>query len=158
MGRFLAYLICLGSASLASAQDVEVEIPLTAPVDFSAVVGKKFDIATSAAPTQVFVEEPITLTVTIAGASLEKYRPRRAQLKIFPDDVADDFHIEAVPDQDKHAPEKSVWMFAYRVRPKRAGVTHIPALHLCYFDTEANKFQRTFSEEIAVNVTPRQQV
>ena len=69
MGRFLAYLICLGSASLASAQDVEVEIPLTAPLDFSAVVGKKFDIATSAAPTQVFVEEPITLTVTIADCA-----------------------------------------------------------------------------------------
>jgi hypothetical protein len=157
MGRFIACLVCLGSASLASAQDGEVDIPSAAPVDFSQVAGKKFEITTSAAPTEVFVEEPITLKVTIIGAGPEKYRPQRNNLKIFPDDFTDDFHLEAVPDQDKHTPEKGPWEFTYRVRPKRVGVAHIPGLHLSYFETGANKFTSSFSDEIPIKVTRRQE-
>jgi hypothetical protein len=147
----------IGAAQV-RAQDADVEVPAVTPADFSQIVGKKYEISSSAAPTEVLVEEPIILKVQISGQGPQKYRPERKNLHIFPEDVADDFHVEALTDQDKHQPGKGLWEFVYRLRPKRADVSRIPELQLKYFVPESKRFQSSFADEIVIKVTPRQPV
>jgi hypothetical protein len=160
----VACLVCVWAATAPAAPeapnapDVEIAIPAAAPADFSQVAGQKYDIAASAAPIEVLVEEPITLKVTIQGQGPAAYRPERKNLKIFPPDLADDFYLEPAADLDKTLPDKGVWEFVYRLRPKRADVTRIPGLHLCYFalrEGGAGKFQNVYSDEIPIKVSPR---
>src|SRR5438552_10170266 len=116
MVRLVLSLLMLPAGLVLSAQDVEVEIPPVTPPNFSQVVGK-YRLSSVATPTEVFVEEPITLKVYITGTGPVKYRPERKNLHIFPEDLADNFHLEAVAEQDKVFPEKGLWEFVYRLRP-----------------------------------------
>ena len=141
--------LCFGGSALA--QDADAP-PAAAPVDFSHVVGR-LEISASAAPTQVAVEEPITLTVKIYGDAAPRYQPRRHNLRIFPPDLTANFYVEPVPDDDRLSPERSRWEFVYRLRPKDKNVSLIPALRLVYYSPSRKKFQTTFSEEIPITVT-----
>ena len=131
-----------------------MRIPPTAPPDFSQIVGK-YHISSSASPTEVVVEEPITLKVRIIGQGPPQFRPERKNLHIFPPDFEQDFHVEAVSDQDVLLPEKGVWEFVYRLRPKRANVNLIPELKLKFYAPESKRFVPSFADEIPITVTTR---
>src|SRR5271155_5188084 len=61
----------------AFAQPPSIDPPIVGrPDDFSNIVGK-YDIQASAEPTDVRVEEPITLRIRIIGSGPEKYEPNR---------------------------------------------------------------------------------
>ncbi len=135
------------------AQDADVDLPAVTPPNFSQVAGK-FRIISSAAPTEIEVEKPITLKVQIVGQGPKAYQPKREYLHIFPEGLAADFHLEAVPAEDKFMPEKGLWEFVYRLRPKNTGVDKIPSLRLLYFAPGSNKFQSSFAEEIPIKVRP----
>src|SRR5262249_3806161 len=68
------------------------------------------------------------------------------------DDLADDFHLEALPEQDKSA--GGTWEFVYKLRPKRADVKAIPNLTLVYYDPASRTFRTDIADEIAIKVTP----
>src|SRR5262245_23101711 len=70
------------------------------PAQFSNIVGS-YAISASAAPTEVPVEEPTTLRVTITGSGPAKYQPSRKSLHLFPDRWANDFYVEPVPSEDR---------------------------------------------------------
>lgn len=124
--------------------------PLTAPEDFSHIVGR-YRIEATAAPTEVRVEDALTLTVRIIGSGPVEYQPRRDKLQILPEDFPQDFYIEPLPEKDTHKGE--VWTFAYRLKPKRTDVKHVPALKLVYYN--GRKFQTSFTEPIPLKVSPR---
>jgi hypothetical protein len=147
-------LVFLGSPALLRAQSAPIPIPAVTPLNFSQIAGK-YDISSSAASTQALVEGPLTLTVRITGKGPEKYRPQRKNLKIFPDDLAADFHLEGLSDLDKSAPDKGVWEFVYRLRPKRDDVTRIPGLQLRYFDLDTRQFASSYADEIPITVRAR---
>src|SRR5262245_54900948 len=75
------FLVFFGLALPARAQDANVP-PATAPPDFSGVVGQ-FRLTSSATPTEVAVEEPVTLKVQVTGVASPQFRPRREHLRLF---------------------------------------------------------------------------
>src|SRR5262249_7196761 len=82
------------------------EPPSAAPPDFSQIVGL-YKIETEAAPTELRVEEPLMLTVRIIGEGPAKYQPNREHLRLFPDGVGDEFHIEPLKERDRFEPRPS---------------------------------------------------
>ena len=135
------------------AQDEDFELPVVTPPNFSQVVGR-YRIESSAAPTEVHVEEPITLKVQIMGKGPAKYRPERKNLRIFPDELLADFHVEDVPDRDRLLPEKGFWEFIYRLRPKRTDVREIPGLQLVYLTVDNKRPQSAFADPVSIKVLP----
>lgn len=155
MGRFGVTLVVLATAYPVLAQPGEFRIPAVTPPQFSRIVGK-YSISSSASPTEVQVEMPVTLTVHISGQGLLNYQPQRRHLRIFPDEIADDFYVEEVPDEDR-APasvQERVWTFVYRLRPKHVKVQAIPELRLLYYVPGGRGFQSTFAPDIPIKVTP----
>jgi hypothetical protein len=136
-----------------SAQELEPQIPVTAPPRFSQVVGD-YRITSAASPLEVRVEDPIKLTVEIQGRGPAKYQPARKNLQIFPDDMSEQFHLEAWPEQDQAFPDKGRWVFVYKLRPKRTGPIVIPELQLIFLRSVWTEFQSSFSEEIPIKVLP----
>ncbi|MBI3407777.1 MAG: BatD family protein [Planctomycetes bacterium] len=150
MIRWLAILCFLAAPLPLYAQDADAP-PAAAPPDFSHVAGQ-FRLSSSAAPTKVAVEEPITIKVQISGQASTNYRPQRENLRIFPNDLETSFYVEPVPEQDRLQPDRDVWEFVYRLRPKSAEVKAIPSLRLVYYAPVRKKFQTTFSDEIPITV------
>src|SRR6516162_9933180 len=93
----LAFLVLLTSVSRIQAQRGVEEPPVAGrPADFSGLVGF-FRISTSASPTEVRVEDPLTLTVRITGDPDRSFRtshPVRANLHLFSKQMKEDFFIE----------------------------------------------------------------
>jgi len=148
---FIVFPLILTSCM--GAQDAAlIEVPAAAPANFSQVVGDKYRIFSSAMPTEVLIEEPITLKVRIEGQGPEKYHPQRKNLQLFPENFSDDFHLEAVPSQDVSHPEKGYWEFVYRLRPKRRDIAEVPALKLTFFAPATKKFQSSYTDEIPIKV------
>src|SRR4051794_14298862 len=121
----LSLLLALVVAIPARADDEEDDPnapPLVGrPENFSGAVGS-YQISYRAAPTQVAVEEPITLTVRIIGSGPEKHRPERNKLHLFPDEAEKDFYIQGVSEQDRYLAKENTWEFVYRLKPKHPGV------------------------------------
>jgi hypothetical protein len=120
------------------------------PENFSGLVGL-YTIAVTATPHEVCVEDPILLTVQIEGRGPTE--PERRKLRLFPSEIADNFYVENVPEEDTKT-EKS-WSFVYRLRPKNIEVELIPSLELVYYLPERRKYQTAVSSAIAIKVKPR---
>jgi hypothetical protein len=102
------------------------------PDDFSNIVGK-YDIQASAEPTEVRVEEPITLHIRITGSGPQKYEPDRKHLHLFPA-WGDDFYVQEMRDEHPVERDKKTWLFVYRLKPKHAKVDAIDGIKLVYYD------------------------
>src|SRR5262245_6018297 len=93
----LAFLVTLALTSNVQAQPGVEEPPVAGrPEDFSGLVGV-YRISSSASPTEVNVEDPLTLTVRITGDPDRSFRtsqPVRANLRLFPKQMKEDFYIE----------------------------------------------------------------
>jgi len=132
-----------------------VEAPPVAgrPPQFSRIVGS-YRIEATAAPTQVIVEEPLQLRVRIVGQGPKEYQPQRKYLRIFPDDFANQYYVEDVPDQDRLLTEENAWEFVYRMRPKSTEVKFIPGLKLVYYHPARQKYATSFADAIPLTVQP----
>jgi hypothetical protein len=127
------------------------------PVNFSGAVGQ-YAIVHRAAPTEVHVEEPLTLTITITGKGPAKHLPRREGLdKVFPPDFDRDFYIEPVPSKDVIDPLGGKWEFVYRLRPRHLRANYIPELAFSYYDPARKGYQTARARpEIELTVKERQ--
>jgi hypothetical protein len=157
-GAVLLALVCAAPAlSRAGEDDPDAPPALGAPEDFSGAVGK-YRIACTASPTEVAVEDPVKLVVRITGAGPKKYLPERAKLHLFPPELGRDFYVQNVPREDRYLPAERTWEFVYRLRPKRLGITRIPALQFVYYDPALRRFQPARTRgSIALKVTPRRE-
>src|SRR5258706_126919 len=103
------------------------------PDNYSKIEGK-YAIKVRAEPTDVQVEEAITLRIYLTGSGPEKSEPKREHLRLFPDEWKHDFHILGLPEQDEVMRDKKTWLFVYRLKPKHAKVDAIDDIKLVYYD------------------------
>src|SRR5262249_39274475 len=115
---FASVLLLVFASPGRAAQEPDYEDLLRlAPANFSGAVGT-YTISCRAEPTEVLVEDPLTLTVRITGSGPEKYLPKRLKLDQLAEDVEQDYFVEDVPEQDRRLPAENAWEFVYRLRPK----------------------------------------
>src|SRR5947207_6166652 len=108
----LCVLVVLNPAAYAAGSP---EPPVAGrPLNFSGAVGGPFTVTATAEPTEVTAEEPVTLTLRIAGPGnlAQLRRPDLNKVERF----AHDFAVEDGP--DRFQPEPPVREFRYRLRPR----------------------------------------
>lgn len=117
------------------------------PSDFAGHIGK-FTISAEAAPVEVSVGDPITLTMRLSGPEflenvamppLEKQPALTRDFKI-PSEAA------------RGEISGKIKIFTQTIRPLRADVEEIPAIELPYFDTDARSYQIARTEPIPLLV------
>lgn len=119
------------------------------PADFRGAVGQ-FEIATEATPLEVKAGDPITLRISVSGGPRLDLLPAPplAELSQLTENfkVGDEPLAGVVQDDVKY--------FVATLRPRKAGVTEIPAIPLSYFDPQSATFHTVTSEPIAIDVQP----
>jgi hypothetical protein len=128
------------------------------PEHFSGAAGV-YRITASAEPTEVAVEDPLTLTVTVQGkvsTNHPELAPRRLKLRVF-GNLEELFQVDDLPEKDSH-PDGQTWNFVYRLRPRNTGVEKIPRLRFVYWNSENDTFQTAYSSSIPLRVKPRPKV
>src|SRR5260370_7046283 len=149
-------LVLVAWGSFVQAQNEEPPVA-GRPEDFSGLVAF-FRIRSRDRPTEINVEDPVTLTVRITGEPDRSFRssqPGRTNLRLFSKQMKEDFFIEPVPDKDRYLEKEKTWEFVYRLRPKRLAVKRIPDLNLVYYLPARKRYQSTKSDEIHLLLNPR---
>jgi hypothetical protein len=119
------------------------------PADFAGYVGD-YRIEAEAAPREVNVGDPITLTVRVSGSPYLKHvdlPPLQSQAAL-----ARDFKIPAERSEGKI--EGGVKTFVQTLRATHAGVARIPPIELPVFDTKTGRYRVARSEPIPLKVHP----
>ncbi|MEA3547451.1 MAG: BatD family protein [Thermodesulfobacteriota bacterium] len=114
------------------------------PENFNGPVGE-FTISAQAAPTQVNVGDPITLTLTVSGPLANRVKlPNLHHL------AETGFKIpeEISPGESTGQNE----IFIQTIRARNDQVTEIPAIHLSYFNPRTKKYETASSSAIALSV------
>lgn len=130
---------------------VEIKpLPATGqPAGFRGAIGE-YAISTVAAPLEVTLGDPITLTIEIAGRGLDRLRP--------PDPASSEEFVrdfEIVPDDPAGEIFGTHKLFARTIRPRRLDVDRIPSLPFSYFDPATGRYETVHSEPISILVRPR---
>jgi hypothetical protein len=103
------------------------------PANYSKAIGMDFKVETHATPTELQVNEPLTLTVRVTAIGRWQAPPERPDLARIPS-FAKRFHIQKDPPRpDREVRELQAWEFSYRLRPKSTSVTDIPPLLFVYY-------------------------
>ncbi len=154
--RTLLFVILISAAPVI-AQPPNIDPPLVGrPDGFSNIVGK-YTIQVSAEPTDVHVEESITLRIRIIGSGPAKYEPDRKHLDLFPN-WDGDFYVQEMRDEHRVDRDQKTWLFVYRLKPKHDRVNAIDGIKLIYFDpaiTGKHKFVTIPAEPIKITVKPK---
>ncbi len=123
------------------------------PDNFSGLIGE-FSILTAAAPAEVSVGDPITLTVTVEGPTYLRHfelPPLQQQAAL-----ARQFRIP-----DEMAPgraEENRKIFTQTIRAQSPEVTEVPSIELAYFDTATGRYEMARSKPIPIKVRETQVV
>lgn len=116
------------------------------PPAFDGLVGK-YSLAVSAAPLEVKVGDPITLTLEVAGPVVEEVTIK----DLGPQLGANDFKVPLEMAPGVSAGGRKT--FTQTIRARHAGVEAIPALTLAYFNPESGSYEVAESEAIQLRVT-----
>jgi tetratricopeptide (TPR) repeat protein len=119
------------------------------PADYRGAVGS-YQILTEASPSDVKAGDPINLLIGIAGTGpMELVQaPPLAEL---PTLVAD-FKVPNEPLAGFVQGNRKV--FSTTIRPRKEGITEIPAIPFSYFDPATEKFITVRSKPISIHVAP----
>jgi hypothetical protein len=123
------------------------------PANFTGLVGK-YDISASAAPVEVKVGDPITLTVRVSGPDYLENVSLPA-LDTQPN-LARDFKIPS--DMAAAKIEGKAKVFTQTVRAKSADVKAIPPIELPYFDAGNGAYLVARTQAIPLAVSPTREV
>lgn len=117
------------------------------PTDYRGAVGK-YVIATEANPVHVKAGDPIDLMIGVSGTGPMDLvqAPPLAELS----SLTTDFKVPSEPLAGFVKGDRKV--FSTSIRPRRAGVAHIPSIPFSYFDPTTRKFVTVQSEPIAIQV------
>jgi hypothetical protein len=146
--------------SYASAQKTPDDPPFPLadrPIDFSNIVGK-YDIKATADPTDLQVEQSITLRIQIIGEGRKEYEPNRKNLRLFPDSWKSDFYVQEMQDKHEVIRARKTWLFVYRLKPKHVKVNAIDDIKLVYYDPNIRdklKFVTKYANSIKITVKPK---
>lgn len=116
------------------------------PENFNGPVGE-FKISAQAAPVQVNVGDPITLTLTVSGPWVNRVK------------LPDLHHLAEngfkIPDEISPGETKGQSKtFIQTIRAKNDQVREIPAIHLSYFNPRTKKYETARTSAIALSVQP----
>jgi hypothetical protein len=117
------------------------------PASFNGLVGV-YEIEANAAPTEVNVGDPITLTLRIRGDAYLDHVKMPALDK--QPAMADNFKIPTEAAAGKIEGREKV--FSQTLRAQHSGITEIPAIELSYFDTERGEYRSARSTPIPLTV------
>jgi len=117
------------------------------PVGYSGHIGT-YRIRTSAAPTEINVGDPITLTIRISGTAYLKALDLPSLEN--QENLARDFRIPVEAPVGKIAGGEKV--FEQTIRASHSGVKEIPPIELAYFDTSTGKYGVARSAPIPLTV------
>lgn len=117
------------------------------PADYRGAVGQ-YDIITRAAPLEVDAGDPIELKIGIVGdGPMELVQaPPLSTLE----NLTADFKVDSqalagfVQDSSK--------VFSTNIRPRREGITEIPAIPFSFFDPTAETYKTVYSDPISIKV------
>ncbi len=140
----------------ANSPDDPNEPPLIGqPQHFSGAVGS-YKITTSAQPTELQAEDPLTFTVRVTGHGPAGHQPTRPDLRHWPA-FTKRFVVEDLDQKTDAA--AGVWEFRYRLKPLNPEVTEIPAVRFIYFKPgflpREKGYQSAYSASIRLTVKPR---
>jgi hypothetical protein len=127
------------------------------PVDFSNIVGK-YNIKATADPTDLQVEQSITLRIQIIGEGRKEYEPNPKHLRLFPDSWKNDFYVQEMQDKHEVIRDRKTWLFVYRLKPKHVKVNSIDDIKLVYYDPDIRdkqKFVTKYASSIMITVKPK---
>jgi tetratricopeptide (TPR) repeat protein len=117
------------------------------PADYRGAVGR-YKIVTQATPTAVSAGDSITLNIRIEGTGPMDLvqAPPLSELPALTADfkVADQSLAGFVQDTTK--------LFSTTIRPRREGITQIPAIPFSFFDPDTGKYETATSDPIAITV------
>jgi len=117
------------------------------PADYRGAVGR-YHIVTQATPTAVNAGDSITLNIGIEGTGpMELVQaPPLSELPSLTADfkVADQSLAGYVQDTTK--------LFSTAIRPRREGITQIPAIPFSFFDPDTGKYETAMSDPISITV------
>lgn len=119
------------------------------PDDFNGAVGR-YEISTSAQPTDVTVGDPITLTLRIRGSG--RLQRVSAPLLSRVPALMQDFKVPDEPLAGRI--DGSAKVFTQTIRATRPDVTAIPPIPLSFFDPQIGKYETTRSQPIPIRVRP----
>ena len=136
------------SIEVAPPQIEIVDVPIDGrPDDYRGAVGS-YRIATQASPNAVKAGDPIILRIMLQGdgpMELVEAPPVATNSELTSDfKVADDTLAGYVQDDAK--------LFSTTIRPRREGVTQVPAIPFSFFDPETESFQTVRSDPISITV------
>ncbi|NLB56320.1 MAG: protein BatD [Lentisphaerae bacterium] len=119
------------------------------PADFSGLVGQ-FELSATAEPAEVSLGEPITLTVTVSGASVPELvnMPNLSVQKEF----ATDFRVPR--DTSDGVIELDKKIFTQTIRVANPKIKLIPPIDLPYYDPVAGEYKLAQSAPIPLKVNP----
>ena len=136
----------VGQAAVDSTQVVSVPTE-GRPADYRGAVGR-YRVITQATPTAVTAGDPITLNIGVIGTGpMELVQaPPLSELPSLTADfkVEDQSLAGFVKDETK--------VFPTTIRPRREGITQIPAIPFSFFDPETETFHTAMSEPISITV------
>jgi len=117
------------------------------PADYRGAVGR-YNIVTQATPTAVNAGDSITLNIGIEGSGpMELVQaPPLSELPLLTADfkVADQSLAGFVQDTTK--------LFSTTIRPRREGITQIPAIPFSFFNPDTGKYETVMSDPISITV------
>ncbi len=125
-----------------------LELPSTGrPAGFSGLIGR-FRLTAEAAPTEVNVGDPITLTLRVTGSGYldnVELPPLNQQPAL-----ARDFKIPS--EQAAGVVKGRQKIFKQTIRPAHAGIRQIPVIELSYFNPESGHYETARSQPIPLTV------
>jgi len=119
------------------------------PDDFNGAVGR-YEISTSAQPTDVTVGDPITLTLRIRGSG--RLQRVSAPLLSRVPALMQDFKVPDEPLAGRI--DGSAKVFTQTIRATRPDVAAIPPIPLSFFDPQTGKYETARSQPIPIRVRP----
>ena len=123
------------------------------PADYRGAVGR-YEMITRAQPQHVKAGDPITLNIGIRGdGPMELVQaPPLAEIV----SLTEAFKV---PDESLAGlVEDDVKVFSLDIRPRRAGISEIPALPFSFFDPQTEKFETVWSDPIPIQVAAADQL
>jgi hypothetical protein len=120
---------------------------------FYNAVGEQVRVELHANPTDVRVEDSLTLTIQINGA-VNPDQVERPDLRAL-EEFASRFHIDDLDEASAKETPTGVRLFRYRLRPKNEHLRAIPPLLFRYYDAKLDYFPTTISNSIPLHVRPR---
>jgi hypothetical protein len=137
----------LAAGATVDATDVSPIPTAGRPADYRGAVGN-YQIITQAVPTTVKAGDPITLHIGVTGTGpMELVQaPPLASLP----ELTTDFKV---PDEPlAGVVQDNAKLFTVSIRPRREGITEIPAIPLSFFDPAKEEFVTVHSDPIAIQV------